>query len=346
MNVVSQIEANGYTNTYEGLLAGLRMAYEERRRSCVMLFTDGNPSAGPFQNPDDIVRKIVAETKSLKSSSTTNAQVDLHTFGISVYPDCQDFLINLAESVGDGSYQKVDTTTDLPGAFASVVSNALNQIAESIEITITPSSNRVRIINSITNFIQMKEGDSLIIKIPNLADQRSRHIPLELSMPPASEATDYDEVLGVKLTYKNLITKGVETCEEYLYVARTREWNEVNFDVTEQRNRAEIAEKLNRTLEYVRKENPDDALRELNEAVGIIEESETRNRSLSLCMQNELAKLTAIVGKNLQPAELPLKESLKSHRHEKGGLLSCYRTRKENTMITLVSGYRATVTED
>lgn len=347
MNIVSQIEANGDTNTYEGLLAGLRMAYEEGRRACVMLFTDGNPSAGSFQDPDDIVRKIVAETKLLKSSSTTNAQVDLHTFGISVYPEYQEFLLKLAESVGDGSYQKVDTTTDLPAAFATVVSNAMNQIAESIEVTITPSSDRVRIINGMTNFMQVKEADSLIIKIPNLADQQSRHIPLELTLLPTSEATNYEEVLGVKLTYKNLITKVVETCDEYLYVARTREWKGVNLDVIEQRNRAEVAEKLNRTLEFVREDNRDHALQELNEAAAIIVGSETKSRSrLSLCIQNELAKLTAIVDKNLKTAELPLKESLKSHWHEKGGLSSCYCTHKEDTMITLVSGYSATLTDD
>ena len=345
MNIVSQIEAVGDTNTYEGLLVGLRMAYEEGRRACVMLFTDGYPNAGSFQDMDDIVRNIITETRLLKRFSTTNAQVDLHTFGISVYPECQDFLFKLAESVGDGSYQKVDSTTDLSAAFASVVFNAITQIGESIEITITPSSDRVRIINGVTNFVQVKEAESLIIKIPNLADQQSRHIPLELTMLPTNKATNYEEVLGVKLTYKNLITKSVEMCEEYLYTARTREWSEVNLDVIEQRNRAKVAEKLNRTLEYVRVENPDDALREVNESLSIIERSETRNRSLSLCIQSELVKLMAMVH-NLNAVELPLKESLKSHWHEEGGLSLCYRAHKENTMITLVDGYRAAATEN
>ncbi len=94
-NTIKAIKESGETNTFDGLLAGLQMAYEEGRRTCVMLFTDGNPNAGNLISPDDIVRKIVQE-KDLLEARSPRSQIDLHTFGIFGYHDRQDFLLNLA----------------------------------------------------------------------------------------------------------------------------------------------------------------------------------------------------------------------------------------------------------
>ncbi len=187
-----------------------------------------------------------------------------------------------------------------------------------------------------TKFRQIEEGDSLIIKIPTLADEQSRHIPLKLSVPPRKEKANYEELFSVNMTYKNVITQSDETYDEYLYVARTRHWKEENLDVIEHHNRVKVAKKLQRVLKYVKEPDRDSALEELKEAEDVIEESITKNSSLSVCIRNELAKLTLMVKDNLDTARKPLEQSLKSHWDEKGGSSSCYLTRKEDTMITVV----------
>ena len=333
-NIVKGIKTSGETNTYEGLLVGLQMAYEGGRRACVMLFTDGNPNVGVTE-PDDIIQKIIAETNALKERSPTS-QVDLHTFGIFDYQDRQDFLLNLAENVGEGNYHNVDNRTDLATAFAYVVSTAINQIAEAIQITILPSSDRVQIEDALTQFRQIREEDQLIIKIPTLADQQSRHIPLKLIVLPTKEKANYEELLRVEITYKNVITQSEEKCDEYLYVARTHHWNEENPDVMEQHNRVNVAKKMKRALKYVKEDNRYDTIEELKEAEDIIQQSITKDSSLSMCMRNELAQLILMAKNNLKTAKMPLEESLKSHWHEKGVWSSCYLTRKEETMITVV----------
>ena len=334
-SVVDAIKTSGSeTNTYAGLSSGLKMAIEGGRRTCVMLFTDGNPSVGKFVEPDVIVEKIAEEKMMLKAGSP-KSQVDFHTFGISVYQDCQDFLINLADNIGN--YHKVDNDTDLETAFAYVVSNAINQVAEAIQVTISPSPpDRVQIKEIMTKFKQAEKEDSWIIKVPTLADLQSRHILLELIVPPRKEKINYEELIRVEITYKNVITQMQEKREEYLYVARTPHWGNKNLDVIEQHNRVKVAFQLERSLKYVQKENRDDALEKLNEAEDIIDELVTKGRSLSMCIKNELAKLKQMAKNNLDTVRVPLEESLRSHWDEKGGWSSCYLTRKENTMITVV----------
>ena len=339
-DIIKGIKTSGETNTYDGLLTGLQMAYEGGRRACVMLFTDGNPTVGVTE-PRDIVRKILDEKNAL-SARSPKSHVDLHTFGIFGYKDRQGFLLNLAKSVGEGSYHKVDNRTDLATAFAYVVSNAINQVAEAIKITITPSPDRVEIKHAMTKFWQQEKPDSLIIIIPTLADQQSRHIPLEITMRPITEKTNYEELFRVDMTYKNVITQSEEKCDEYLYVARTNEWDEINLDVIEQHNRVKVAKKLKQVLKYVNEDNRNYALKELEKAKRIIEKSITKDSSLSICIQNELAKLILMVQGNLETAKMPLEESLKSHWHEKGGWSSCYLTRKEDTMITVVKSTSTT----
>jgi sulfur relay (sulfurtransferase) DsrC/TusE family protein len=155
-------------------------------------------------------------------------------------------------------------------------------------------------------------------------------------MRPITEKTNYEELFRVDMTYKNVITQSEEKCDEYLYVARTNEWDEINLDVIEQHNRVKVAKKLKQVLKYVNEDNRNYALKELEKAKRIIEKSITKDSSLSICIQNELAKLILMVQGNLETAKMPLEESLKSHWHEKGGWSSCYLTRKEDTMITVV----------
>ena len=299
-----------------------------------MLFTDGNPTAGKFREPDDIVREITKEENKLKAGSP-KLQVDFHTFGISVYQDCKHFLRDLTGNFAN--YHNVDSGTNLETAFAHVVSNAINQVAEYIKVTITPSpADRVQITQAITKFGQKYEGDSLIITVPALADQQSRHILLELTVPPAKEKMNYEELLRVEMRYKSVITEKEEMGDDYLYVARTPHWDKENLDVVEQHDRVRVATKLKRVLKYVKDKNRDGALEKLNEAEDIIEESVTKARSLSVCIKNDLAKLIQNLATNLDTVKMFLEESLESHWEEKGGWSSCYLTHREDTMISVV----------
>jgi hypothetical protein len=332
-SAVDGIRTSRGTNTYDGLLSGLRMAYSGGRRACVMLFTDGNPTAGEFTEPDDIVREITQEEKELKAGSP-KSQVDFHTFRISSYEDCTAFLRDLTGNFAN--YHNVDSGTNLETAFAHVVSNAINQVAQNIIVTITPSpADRVQITQAL-KFGQKYEGNSLIITVQALADQQSRHILLELSVPPAKEKKKYEELLRVNISYNNVITERQEMGDEYLYVARTPHWNEQNLGVIEQHNRVKVASKLKRASKYVEANSRDDAMRELKKAEDIIEKSVTKARSLSVCIKNELAKLIQNLATNLDTVKMPLEESLESHWEEKGGWSSCYLTHREDTMISVV----------
>ena len=333
-SVVDAIKTSGGRNTYDGILSGLKMAFEGGRRACVMLFTDGDPSAGQFKEPDIIVQKIAQEKLVLKAGSP-KSQVDFHTFGISAYQHCQDFLIKLVDNIGN--YHKVNSDTDLETAFTFVVSDAINQVAEAIQVTISPSSpDRVEIIEAMTKLRNIKDGDSLTVEVPTLAIEQSRHIILKLTVPPSKVKINYEELIRVEITYKNVITEKREEGDEYLYVARTPHWDKENLDVIGQRNRVEVALKLESILKYINEENRDDALNQLKDAQDIIDESATKEHSLSMCIKNELAKLKQMIETNLDTVKRPLNESLRSHWDEKEGWSSCYLTRKENTMITVV----------
>ena len=172
IEIILTIQPSGETNTYEGLSAGMKMAYEGGRRACVLLFTDGDPSVGKYRQTDEIVREILKETKTLKERSPTS-QVDLHTFGVFGYED-GDFLLKLARSFGEGEYHKVDEGTELAKAFAHVVSNAIHKIADDIELSISPS-NGVRIQEAMTNVRTIYEADTLIMRIPSMADQQVQY---------------------------------------------------------------------------------------------------------------------------------------------------------------------------
>ena len=316
------------------------MAYKGGRRACVMLFTDGKPNSGTYQKPEEIVEKIVNETAKLKASSPAS-QVELHTFGIFGYQDSEGFLLSLARRSGEGNYYNVDKNTNLATAFAYVVSNAINQIAKDIQLTILPSSDRVEIKEAMTKFVKIKEANTLVIKIPKLADQQSRHILLHLTVPPTQGEVKYEELLKVIMTYKNTITKKEENGDEYLYVARRHDLNEVNLDVREQLNRVNVAKKLHHVLKYYIKEyDRDGALEQLRKMNLNLKESVTKETSLTMCMQSELNKLIQMVEDNLDTANMPLEESMESHWQEKGGWNSCYLTRKEDTMIKVVQQHR------
>ena len=330
---INAIETSGKTNTHDGLLEGLRMSYKGRKRVCVMLFTGGHLSAGPITTPNDIARSIVKETNLLRQLSSTS-RVNLHIFGIFGEGN---FLRNLAESVGDGNYYNVDNDNHA-NTFSYVVSNAINQVAEDLTISMSPSSDHVKFKQAMTKFKQIEESSKdLVVKIPALSDQQSRHIVLELTVFPTQEEINYEELFSVSARYRNSITNVMQSCDEYLYVGRARHWAETNFEVTEQHNRVKVAGKLDRALQYLENDNRQDTLAELRDAKELIEESEAKDRSLSMCIRNEIEQLITVVEKNLGIAKIPLQESLKSHWYEQGGLASCYKTQKENTMIKVVT---------
>ena len=179
------------------------MAYHGRRRSRVLLFTDGYANDGAWITKEDIIREIVRETTAM--SSVTQAQVTLSTFGYLGEHD-HNLLQQLATNVGVGTYNFLNENSALVPVFGKVLGDAIYTIAENIELTITPLDN-VQIVEAITEFASRKESEKMIFKIPSTADQQSRHVLLRLAVPPTREHAIHTELYRVELKYKNTLTE-------------------------------------------------------------------------------------------------------------------------------------------
>ena len=202
-DIVNNFRTMGSTNLYGGLLNGLQMAYHGGRRSRVLLFTDGHANAGDWIVKDDIIREIVRETTALRSR--TQAQVMLSTFGYLGEHD-ELLLKELATNVGGGTYNFLNKNTAVAPTCAKVLGDAIHTIAEKIELSITPLDN-VQIVEAITNFQSRQESEKLIFEIPSAADQQSRHILLQLAVPPTSEPSIHAGLYRVELAYTNTLTE-------------------------------------------------------------------------------------------------------------------------------------------
>ena len=328
-DIVKRIAASGVTNLYGGLLRGLEMAYHGRRRSRVLLFTDGRANFG-WTETEDIIREISRETDKLKQS----AEVQLSTFGY--LGDHDEVLLSRLASNG-GTYNYLDTNTKLADAFGLFLGDAINTIAERIQLTVTPL-NGVQIMNVAAEFCK-KDQEKTTCEIPSLADQHSLHILLELSVPPCEKEKAHDVLFHVDLKYTNAITNRGEGSEERLFVARTTTLDKEtrSREVDEQLNRVFVADQIGKSLDHLNKNDKKQTMRMLKEADKFIMTSISRNSTLSLCLHRDLDDLIGFVDHgDLNDAKKALQDSLMSHLQEKGGRKTCYLTRKEDQLITIL----------
>ena len=330
-DIVKGIGARGATNLYGGLLRGLEMAYHGGRRSRVLLFTDGRANVG-WTETEDIIREISKETDKLKQS----AEVQLSTFGY--LGDHDEVLLSRLASNG-GTYNYLDTNTKLADAFGLFLGDAINTIAEKIQLTVTPL-NGVQIMSVAAEFCK-KDQEKTACEIPSLADQHSLHILLELSVPPCEKEKAHDVLFHVDLKYTNAMTNSGEGSEERLFVARTAKLDKEtrSREVDEQLNRVFVADEIGKCLDHLNKNDKKQTTRMLKEADKFIMASISRNSTLSLCLHRDLDDLIAFIEHGaLNDAKKALQDSLMSHFQEKGGRKTCYLTRKEDQLITILKG--------
>ena len=325
-----------YTNIYDALLAGLKMAYQGRKRSRVLLFTDGLANIGTFYEKDDIIENIRREVASL--SSGTNDKTTLSTFGYLGGHD--EYLLNeLAKIVGGGTYNFLNEDTDLK-KFGFVLGDAIYTVAEKIRLSITPEDG-VLINEAITIFPSRKEKEMLSFEIPSTADQQSRHILLKLTVPPTQEQVDHQALFHVTLSYKNAITNREEGSEEFLFVARTEHVDPAtkSRDVDEQLNRVYAINQIQQALEALKiNADTEKSAQLLIEAYQKIKGSNSADTTLSVCLGEDLDELIfEVESGDLNMAKKSLQDSLTSHLQEKGGRKSCYVTRKEDTLVSVIT---------
>lgn len=327
------------TNIYDALLTGLKIVYQGRKRSRVLLFTDGLANVGTFYENNDIIENIRKEVVSL--SSGTNDQTILSTFGYLGGHD--EYLLNeLAKNVGGGTYNFLNEDTDLK-KFGSVLGDAIYTVAEKIHLTITPEDG-VQIKEAITDFPSGKENEMLTFDIPSTADQQSRHILLKLAVSPAQEQVDHQALLHVKLSYNNAITNREEGSEEYLFVARTEHIDPTtrSRDVGEQLNRIHVIHQIKQALEAMNINDREKSSQLLIEAYHKIKGSDSGDTTLSVCLRDDLEELIREVETgDLNTAKKSLQDSLTSHLQEKGGRKSCYVTKKEDKLISVLENDRS-----
>lgn len=332
--VVRGITASGQTNLYGGLLRGLQIAYHGGRRSRVLLFTDGYANVG-WSAADDIIREILKETTLLKSF--TSSQVQLSTFGYLGAHD-ESLLQRLATNVGGGTYNYLRENSALAKGFGLVLGDAINIVAEKIHLTVTPL-NGVQILNAITNFSYKGNSKKMSFDIPSTADQQRRHILLRLAVPSCEESRPHDALFHVELTYTNTMTERAEGSEEYLFVARTNrlEQETRSHEVDEQLNRVFVADMIGKALDYLKEDNTERAMEVLKEADRFVLNSVSKEHTLSLCLRHDLSLLISEVESgDLNDARKALQDSLTSHWQEKGGRSSCYLTKKEDKLISIL----------
>ena len=328
------------TNIYDALLTGLKIAYQGRKRSRVLQFTDGKANFGTFYENNDIIENIRKEILSL--SSGTNDQTILSTFGYLGNHD--EYLLNeLAKNVGGGTYNFLNEDTDLK-KFGFVLADAIYTVAEKIHLTITPEDG-VEIKETITNFPSGKENETLSFQIPSTADQQSRHILLKLAVSPTQEQINHQALFHVKLSYNNAITNREEGGEEYLFVARTEhiDLTTRSRDVGEQLNRIHVIDQIEQALEALKISDTEKAAQLLIDAYHKVKGSDSGDTTLSMCLSEDLEKLISEVETgNLNTAKKSLQDSLTSHLQEKGGRNSCYVTMKEDKLISVLTSKNAT----
>ena len=334
-NIVRDLTTMYSTNIYDGLLTGLKMAYQGGGRSRVLLFTDGEANYGTFYERNAIIENIKKEILDLSSSA--KGQVTLSTFGY--FGGHDEYLLQkLAKNVGGGTYNFLNENTDLK-KFGLVLGDAMYTVAENIQLSITPEEG-VQIQNVIfSNFDSHKVEEQLTFNIPSTADQHSIHILLGLTVSPTQKQTDYQALFHVTLAYKNAITNREEGSEEYLFVARTEhiDTKSRSRDVDEQLNRVYVVDHIDQALKELQTNDIEKAAKLLIEAYKKVEKSVSESTTLSVCLREDLEKLIEEVEKgDLTMAKKSLQDSWTSHLQEKGGASSCYLTKKEDKLISVL----------
>ena len=334
-NIVRGLKTMYSTNIYDGLLTGLKMAYYGGGRSRVLLFTDGEANYGTFYEKNDIINNIQKEILGL--SSSTKSQVILSTFGYLGGHD-EYLLHKLAKNVGGGTYNFLNENTDLK-KFGSVLGDAMYTVAEKIQLSVIPEEG-VQIKDvMLTTFPSRREGGKWTFHILSTADQQSRHILFEVAVSPTQEQVDHQALFHVELSYKNAITNREEGVEEYLFVARTEHIDPKtkSRDVHEQLNRIFVVRQIELALEALQSGDKEKSAELLIEAYHKVEKSDSKNTTLCVCLCEDLEKLIQEVEKgDLNTARKSLQDSLSSHSEEKGGRNSCYVTKKEDKLISVL----------
>ena len=336
---VGNFRPGGSTNLHGGLLTGLTLAYKRSRRSSVLLFTDGNANSGTFRKKEQIITNIRSEVEML--SSHANTQVILSTFGFGNDHD-EDFLSQLAKIAGGGKYNFLKENSDL-SKFGHVIGDAMYTVAENIRLTITPENGvKIREVITIFPWEIVPGSQSYKIDIPSTADQQFRHILLKLVVPPSPMQTDHQSLFHVTILYENALKNQEERGEEYLFVSRTKDvdLSTRSLDVDEQLNRMNAARQIKLALDALAHNEKDKSSQLLYDAYHKIHTSDSKANTLSLCLCKDLETLLAQVTEgDLNAAKKALQDSLTSHWQEKGGASSCYVTRKEDKLITLLTSH-------
>lgn len=198
---VTQLQHRGSTNFSGAMLEALKYANQIKGASRVIMFTDGEPTAGVTD-----LHQIVELLKSNLGKNTT-----LTTFG---YGDRHDskFLIQLAD-LAKGNYAYIKNPDDALVAFAKELGGLLSCYAQNLKFSVTPKEG-VELVQVHSDVDVEELEKSVGITVPDLYAEETRHIVIELKLPAHKALPREVSVVEAHLSYTDAQTGKYETLSE------------------------------------------------------------------------------------------------------------------------------------
>lgn len=197
---IEKLYSSGSTNFSGALTQGLELAAMIQTDCRVIMFTDGEPTAGCTN-----LEQILELMKSNQKANTT-----VSAFG---YGDKHDsaFLTRLAE-LGKGNYSYIKNPDDALAAFAVELGGLLSCHAQNLVFTIMPKDN-IKIEQVLTDIdVEELDGGAIRISLPDIYSEETKHLVLEVKVDKQKQALPRAvTLLDVELKYESIESKKKET---------------------------------------------------------------------------------------------------------------------------------------
>jgi Ca-activated chloride channel family protein len=223
-NVVRQLRPDGYTNLYDGLIAGFEQVsdhYDLRFNNRVILLTDGIANQG-VTDPQRIAGDALAYN---------DQGIYLSTIGLGY--DLDDDLLSTLAYQGHGAYHFVDSAEEMDKIFRQEVQGLVEKVAEELTLVLQPL-NGVQLA-WVSGFEGTTPAAGARIKLPDMGAGESQVVMVRMLVPdgPAGPV----QLASVGLEFQDVFAARPASVQATLSASRTNSGpRDALIDVEVQRN--------------------------------------------------------------------------------------------------------------
>jgi Ca-activated chloride channel family protein len=197
-DLVRQLTPDGFTNLYDGLMAGFDQVqdhYDIRYNNRVILLTDG------------IANQSVTDPQRIAEDALKFNDQGIYLSTVGLGYDLDDELLSTLAYQGHGAYHFVDSAAEMDKIFRQEVQGLVEKVAEEVTVVLQPLGG-VQLL-WVSGLDASTPPAGARIKLPDLGAGDSEVMMVRLHIPPGSSGMD--EIASVLLQYEDVFaTRPVE----------------------------------------------------------------------------------------------------------------------------------------